>query len=87
MKERIAGLLNDKRLPDLMVTPEFKRARERLYSMLKRLVNGEQINGKDQEFISYIERHIKNIERHIEHGVVDGQPQSYLMITKIGEDK
>ena len=82
MKERIAILLNDKRLPDLMVTPEFRQAKERLFYMLRRLSNDEQINGKDQEFVYYVEKHIKNIDRHYAVGVVEGQPHQYLRITK-----
>ena len=82
MKKRIASLLNDARLDDLMVTPEFRGARERLYYMLKRLVNGEQIIDEDKEYVEYAEKHIKNIDRHLVIGVVEGQPQPYLRITK-----
>lgn len=82
MKNRIADLLNDNRLDDLMVTPEFRLARQRLFFMLKRLSNGDQISDEDMGFVEYAEKHIVNIDRHWVTGVVDGQPQQYLRITK-----
>jgi len=82
MEERIDRLLNDLRLDDLMVTPEFRRARERLFYMQKKVKNGEQIGDHDREYIEYAEKHIENIDPHWDYGSVDGQLVPYRVTTK-----
>ena len=86
MKDRIDKLLLDWRLDYLMGTPEFSQAKSRLLSMQKKAEKGEQIDGDDQEYIKYVEKHIQNIDPQWDYGYIEGRLVPYRRTIKKKEE-
>jgi hypothetical protein len=68
MKEVIEGLLKDWRLAWLDPQAKFH-----LLNMLKSLEDGQELNREQNNYLQWIEEHIKNIDPHIEIIQVGGE--------------
>ena len=82
--DRITNILhpiNGERLWILMCTPEFMAAAFRLHRMLEKLQAGEVLTEEQEGYLCGVEKHLKNIQPHVETMMVNGEEHEVFVPT------